>query len=101
MYTQHMHAHMHTHIKLLYQEFIRIEGKEGELWPIVTVGQHAACCLGFNTEHPQLLVTGGRSNQDTAMEGTWLFDVANKRWNEVMMYTSLTRLSLSLRILMK
>ena len=62
---------------------MRIEAKQGELWPVVTIGQHAACCLGFNTEHPQLLVTGGRSNGDTPIEGTWCFDVAKKRWTEV------------------
>ena len=63
---------------------IRIEAKQGELWPVVTVGQHAACYLGFNTEHPQLLVTGGRSNQDIPIDGIWLFDVAKRRWSEVM-----------------
>ena len=70
---------MHAHT----QEFLRIEAKQGELWPVVTVGQHAACCLGFNTEHPHLLVTGGRNNQDAPVEGTWLFDVVKKKWNEV------------------
>ena len=56
---------------------------------MVTVGQHAACCLGFNTGHPQLLVTGGRSNQDTPIEETWLFDVAKKKWNEVTNYLNM------------
>jgi hypothetical protein len=60
---------------------------------MVTVGQHAACCLGFNTEHPQLLVTGGRSDGDTPIEGTWCFDVAKKRWNEVISSSDLYILS--------
>ena len=65
------------------QEITRIEWKPGEVWPVVTVGHHAACCLGFNTDHPQLLVSGGRSSQDKAVRGTWLFDFARKRWKEV------------------
>ena len=62
---------------------IRIEAKQGELWPVVTVGQHAACCLGFNTEHPQLLVIGGRTCHDKGLRDVWKFDLASKQWENV------------------
>ena len=61
---------------------------------MITVGHHAACCLGFNTGHPQLLVSGGRSSQDEALEGAWLFDLIQKNWKEVSLSNLLLRLGI-------
>ena len=70
-------------LTFVFQEITRIEGKPGEVWPVVTVGHHAACCLGFNTDHPQLMVSGGRSSQDEPLGGVWLFDIITNKWKEV------------------
>ena len=61
----------------------RIEAKQGDLWPAVTIGQHAACCLGFNTGHPQLLVSGGRNCNDKSLRDIWKFDLALNQWEHV------------------
>ena len=50
---------------------------------MVTIGHHAACCLGFNTERPQLLVSGGRNSNDKSLRDVWKFDLALKRWEHV------------------
>ena len=60
--------------------------KMGEVWPVVTVGHHAACCLGFNTDHPQLLVSGGRTCRDKCLRDTWKYDLRNKQWEKVSIY---------------
>ena len=55
---------------------------EREPWPVGT-SYHAACCLGFGSQHPHLLVTGGQDNDDKTLRDAWLFDVTNRRWKEV------------------
>ena len=50
---------------------------------MVTIGHHAACCLGFNTEHPQLLVSGGRNCNDKSLRDVWKFDLTLNRWEHV------------------
>ena len=54
----------------------------GEPWP---VGRsfHAACCLGFSSKHPHLLIIGGRDSYDRILGDAWLFDVTNRKWKEV------------------
>lgn len=47
------------------------------------VGHHAACCLGLNTNHPQLLVSGGRTCNDTGLSDVWMFDLEHKQWEKV------------------
>ena len=58
------------------------ERQEGEPWPVGRSG-HAACCLGFGSKHPHLLVTGGVDNDDKTLRDAWLFDVTNRKWKEV------------------
>ena len=43
---------------------------------------HAAVCLGFGGGHPQLLVTGGRQNDQEDFDA-WLLDIESKKWREV------------------
>ena len=58
------------------------ERQEGEPWPVGRSG-HAACCLGFGSKHLHLLVTGGIDNHGKTLRDAWLFDVTNRRWEEV------------------
>ena len=44
---------------------------------------HAACCLNYGEEHPQLLVTGGMDNNDTTLQDAWILDVDSGRWRRV------------------
>jgi len=51
-------------------------------WPEERFHQ-AACCLNFDREHPQLLVTGGQNRQNKALEDIWILDVDLRRWRKV------------------
>ena len=44
---------------------------------------HAACCLNFGEEHPQLLITGGRDGNDNTLSDAWILDVTFRKWREV------------------
>ena len=64
------------------QIITKLERQDIEPWPVGRA-DHAACCLGFGSQHPHLLVTGGLDNDDKALGDAWLFDVTNRRWKEV------------------
>ena len=64
------------------QIITKLERQEREPWPVGRAA-HAACCLGFGSQHPHLLVTGGRDNDGKTLRDAWLFDVTNRRWKEV------------------
>lgn len=56
--------------------------KSGERpWPEVRC-DHAACCLNYGQQHPQLLITGGYSNLKT-LGDAWILDVDSGRWKKV------------------
>ena len=61
---------------------MKFERKAGDLWPIER-SSHAACCLGFGSKYPHLLVSGG---VEKTMKDAWLFDVASGRWKQVKLY---------------
>ena len=44
---------------------------------------HAAVCLGYNEEHCQLLVTGGKDNDKRILSDLWILDIQSRRWREV------------------
>ena len=50
--------------------------------------EHAAVCLGYGGDHPQLLVTGGFTSEGFTNDGVvlsdvWMLDVQSGRWREV------------------
>ena len=45
--------------------------------------QHAAVCLGYGGDHPQLLVFGGEGSDGDDLSDVWLLDVQSGRWREV------------------
>ena len=69
-------------ICFVIQIITKLERQEREPWPVGR-SDHAACCLGFGSQHPHLLVTGGLDNDDKTLRDAWLFDVTNRRWKEV------------------
>ena len=44
---------------------------------------HAACCLNYGEEYPQLLATGGKDENDITLQDEWILDVKSGRWREV------------------
>ena len=80
-----MTLYMFIAIALAYfalQIITKLERQEGEPWPVGR-SLHAACCLGFGSQHPHLLVTGGVDNDNKTLGDAWLFDVNNRKWKEV------------------
>ena len=74
-----MYVHVLCHLS---QEWTKLERLRGAPWPVERAG-HAACCLNYGEEHPQLLVTGGVDNNGTTLQDAWILDVKSGRWSEV------------------
>ncbi len=55
---------------------------QGEPWPVERSG-HAACCLNYGQDHPQLLVYGGLDNGNKTLGDMWILDVDTVKWTEV------------------
>ena len=70
---------MSSHSVLFMQHFSKID-TQGESCPNER-SDHAAVCLGYGGDHPQLLVTGGV--RGGVMNDVWLLDVQSGRWREV------------------
>ena len=66
----------------LSQESTKLERPEGAPWPVER-DSHAACCLNYGEENPQLLVTGGVDNNGNTLQDAWVLDVNSWRWREV------------------
>ena len=74
------------------QHWTKLEKTEGAPWPVGR-DSHAACCLNFGEEDPQLLVTGGVDesvkvtggvdNNGNTLSDAWILDVKSRRWREV------------------
>ena len=45
--------------------------------------RHAACCLDYGDDLPQLLVTGGVDKKRKTLNDAWLLDINTGRWREV------------------
>ncbi len=55
---------------------------EGEPWPVERYG-HAACCLNYGQDHPQLLVHGGLRKGFNALGDMLILHVDSGKWTEV------------------
>ncbi len=51
-------------------------------WPVEREG-HAACCLNYGQDHPQLLMYGGSDNYYKTLRDMWILDVDTGKWTEV------------------
>ena len=72
---------MSSHSVLFMQHFSKMD-TQGESCPEVR-SYHAAVCLGYGGDHPQLLVTGGLESDYAVLSDVWLLDVQSGRWREV------------------
>ena len=55
---------------------------EGEPCPMER-SAHAAVCLGYGGDHPQLFVTGGLNDSRKVLNDAWMLDVTSGKWTEV------------------
>ena len=67
---------------LILQEMVKVERRSGQPWPAAR-GSHAACCLGFGSERPQLLIVGGIDSSNKTIGDAWIFDFYSQSWREV------------------
>ena len=72
---------MSSHSVLFMQHFSKMD-TQGESCPKRRY-DHAAVCLGYGGDHPQLLVTGGEGSDFDVLSDVWLLDVQSGRWREV------------------
>ena len=70
---------MSSHSVLFMQHFSKMDTQGGSC-PEARYS-HAAVCLGYGGDHPQLLVTGGLGNG--VLSDVWMLDVQSGRWREV------------------
>ena len=73
-------GHVSSHSVIFMQHWSKLE-IQGESCPVRRYG-HAAVCLGYGGDHPQLLVTGGYDGT-TSLSDVWLLDLQSGRWREV------------------
>ncbi len=59
-----------------------MEPVEGEPWPVERAA-HAACCLNYGQDHPQLLVHGGVDNDYNVLGDMLILDIDTGKWTEV------------------
>ena len=61
-----------------------MELEHGDQWP-VRRGGHAACCLNYGEDHPQLLVSGGVNEacKRNVLGDMWILNVESGKWREV------------------
>ena len=64
------------------QHWTKLSKSGGQPWPEAR-DHHAACCLNFGQEHPQLLVTGGWGKGNKVLSDAWILDVDRGRWRRV------------------
>ena len=63
----------------LLKEWTKLKRLEGASWPVERSG-HAACCLNYGEEHPQLLVSGGVDENNVTLDDVWILDVKSGSW---------------------
>ncbi len=56
----------------------------GEPWPVCR-RYHAACCLNYGQDHPQLLVYGGVGEGAKTLRDMWILDTDTSKFTEVRM----------------
>ena len=63
------------------QHWRKVENRVGESCPVER-SCHAAVCLGYGGDHPQLLVIGGFTGRKV-LNDVWVLEVQSGQWREV------------------
>ena len=64
------------------QHWRNLEHHVGEPCPVERC-YHAAVCLGYGGDRPQLLVTGGMGAGSKVLKDAWILDMQSGKWREV------------------
>ena len=74
--------HLSSRCVISMQHWTKLDHHEGEPCPVGR-SSHAAVCLGYGGDHPQLFVTGGYASGGKGLSDAWMLDVQSGRWREV------------------
>ena len=75
-------GYVSSHSVIFVQHWTRVDIQEGESCPVVRY-HHAAVCLGYRGDHPQLLITGGLGFGGKVLSDSWILNLQSGRWREV------------------
>ena len=82
-------GHVSSHGVIFVQHWTRVDIQKGWSCPVERSG-HAAVCLGYGGDHPQLFITGGLGVGDKVLSigsevlsDSWMLDLQSGRWREV------------------
>ena len=64
------------------QHWRNLEHHVGEPCPVER-SAHAAVCLGYGGDRPQLLITGGKGVSNKILKDAWILDMQSGKWREV------------------
>ena len=89
IHVQHI-SYMNTcTIHFILQNWTKLNKSGGGPWPEKRTG-HAAVCLNYGQQYPQLLVTGGLDRQGKPLADVWILDIERGSWRKVRLeYTQL------------
>ncbi|XP_064387422.1 uncharacterized protein LOC135335784 [Halichondria panicea] len=59
----------------------KVEPVQGEPWPVER-SVHAACCLNYGKDQPQLLIHGGLGKGNKVLGDMWILDVDAGKWTK-------------------
>lgn len=71
--------HDFTIVPVCLQEVTKVKPVDGPVGRTI----HAACCLNYDEDHPQLLVHGGLGDNRSTLGDIWILDVDTGMWTEV------------------
>ena len=78
-------------IHFILQNWTKLNKSGGGPWPEER-SRHAAVCLSYGQQYPQLLVTGGWDRQDKPLADVWILDIESGSWRKVRLeYTQLCK----------
>ena len=66
--------------------------KQSGPWPEGRAG-HAACCLNYSQQYPQLLVSGGLDRQNRPLGDVWILDVERGNRRKVRIFFTIVHLN--------
>ena len=75
-------GHVSSHGVIFVQHWTLVDIQEEETCPVGRLS-HAAVCLGYGGDHPQLLITGGLDVDNKVLSDSWILDLQSGRWSKV------------------
>ena len=78
-------------IHFILQNWTKLNKSGGGPWPEER-SDHAAVCLNYGQQYPQLLVTGGWIRKSKPLADVWILDIVRVSWRKVRLeYTQLCK----------